>query len=80
MLNSISRSTNGEELRQRRVFVRLTQADVARAAGMTQSQLSNYENDVHAPSEASRERVLKAIEGLRLPAVWNTIIFGKKRH
>jgi transcriptional regulator with XRE-family HTH domain len=75
--------SKGEELRQRRVVANLRQADVAREAGMSQSRLSNYEKNIHTPSKASRERVLKAIEGLRVPAVfdilWNTDAPGGRK-
>jgi transcriptional regulator with XRE-family HTH domain len=73
MLASVSKAKGGEELRIRRVIMGLTQAEVAWAAGMAQSRLSNYEKGRHKkgghePNAASRERILKAIEGLSLPA------------
>jgi hypothetical protein len=71
MLAALSEARGGEELRIRRVQAGLTQADVAEWAGMSQQCLSNYEKGRRKPSEASRERVLKAIEGLRIPVVFD---------
>ena len=73
MLAALSKAKGGGELRIRRVLAGLKQAEVAMEAGMAQSRLSNYEKGVHVPSEASRERVLKAIEGAQLPAAFRRV-------
>jgi DNA-binding transcriptional regulator YiaG len=72
-LDAVMRANKGEELRVRRVLAGLKQANVARYAGMSQQCLSNYEKGRRKPSAASRENVLKAIEGLRLPATINRV-------
>jgi transcriptional regulator with XRE-family HTH domain len=73
MLSAISKARGGDELRIRRVFAGLSQAEVAELAGMSQSRLSNYERCIHIPSEASRKKVLEAIGAARVPAVMRRI-------
>jgi transcriptional regulator with XRE-family HTH domain len=70
-LDEIAEGLKGDELRLKRVSAGLKQADVAMAAGMSQSRLSNYEKGRHIPNEQSRKMVLSAIEGLRIPVAFN---------
>jgi transcriptional regulator with XRE-family HTH domain len=75
-LDDIAEESKDNELRLKRVFAGLKQADVAREAGMAQSRLSNYEKGRHIPNEQSKKMVLKAIEGLRIPVAFNRLAHG----
>ena len=54
------------QLRSARLAARLTQAELARRAGTSQSRLSSYENSSVAPNPSTQKRLLQATR--RLPS------------
>jgi len=52
----------GEEIRARRKALRMTQADLARKAGIPQSHVSRLEHGKHAPSYLTIERIAGALK------------------
>ena len=54
------------QLRRARLAARLTQAELARRAGTSQSRLSSYENGVIVPNPSTRIRLLRSAR--RLPS------------
>lgn len=51
-----------DKLRKRRAELGKTQAEVARLAGMSTVQYNGYENERHEPSEATMDRLAKALK------------------
>jgi transcriptional regulator with XRE-family HTH domain len=58
----VSTMKTSEKLRQRRTDLKLSQAAVAQAAGMSTVQYNGYENERHEPSEATMTRLAKALK------------------
>lgn len=56
----------GEELRLRRLLKKLTQAEVAEVAGITQIRISNIERGIHKPTPRTVARIRRALD--KLPA------------
>lgn len=56
------RTRVGRAIRQRRSELGLTQAELARGAGLRQSHVSRLESGKHAPSALTLERIAKAMK------------------
>ena len=55
-------ASTANKLRAKRTAIGKTQAEIARAAGMSTVQYNGYENERHEPSEATMVRLAKALK------------------
>jgi len=55
-------ATTAEKLRAQRTKIGKTQAEIASSAGMSTVQYNGYENGRHEPSDATMQRLAKALK------------------